>query len=147
MQIEITGFVTTRKPGARGAVVFIIDTGSNVSSLGEKDLSGMGLRFSDLEWYTGPPVGVVGGRTVETRVVLDPVVILGIESGYEKIIQMKELLAHKGTREKRRGRKGPKINDQEVVHRSPSILGMNLLEKLKMILVVDAEHKVAFLED
>lgn len=146
-QIEITGFVTCSRLKARGAVVFIIDTGSNVSGIGEKDLSGMGLRFKNLERYTGRPVVVIGGGTVETRVLRDPVVILGIDTGYEKIILMNELLVHKGKRKMKRVRKGPMVYEKEIVHRSPSILGMDLLEKLKMRLVVDAARKVAYLED
>ncbi len=107
----------------------------------------MGLDFHDLEPFTGARVVVVGGTTVDTRVIRDPVVILGIDTGHEKIVQMKELLVHKGTRKKKRVRKGPMVYDREVVRRGPSILGMNLLEELKMRLVVEAANKVAYLED
>ncbi|MCK4366372.1 MAG: hypothetical protein KAW84_00300 [Thermoplasmata archaeon] len=121
-----------------GPVRFIVDTGSVVSSLGEKDVRSLGLSSRDLARYHGRPIVGIGGRT-RTRLVKDITIIFGAG---EVILADIELLYHMPVRE---GRKRA-LGTRDSVRRAPSILGMDLLMALNMALYCHPRKRIAYLE-
>lgn len=106
----------------------------------------MGIEAKHLERYTDRPVVGIGGKA-DTFVIRDAIVILGIDEGSEKIMQIKELLYHPGERYKKRKTKGAMVYEREALVRHPSILGMDLLRESELKLVVDPAREEAYLED
>ncbi len=124
----------------------MVDTGSDLSSIGEKDLSSLELDFKDLERYRDRPVVGIGGKA-DTFVMRDVTVIVGLGTSLEKIVELRELLVYRGHRyKKRRRRMGAKVYTREAITRYPSIMGMNLLKELELTLVVNASKEEAYLE-
>lgn len=121
-----------------GPVRFIVDTGSVVSSLGEKDIRSLGLSSRDLVRYHGRPIVGIGGRA-RTRLVKDIAIVFGTG---EVILADIELLYHMPVREGRKRAPGT----HGTLRRVPSILGLDLLRALDMALYCHPRKGIAYLE-
>ena len=133
--VELDTHVVCGLSRKSGPVRFIVDTGSVVSSLGEKDIRSLGLSSRDLARYHGRPVVGIGGRA-RTRLVKDITIVFGAG---EAILTDIELPYHMPVRE---GRK----RARETVRSMPSILGMDLLRALDMALYCHPRKGIAYLE-
>ena len=136
--VELDTHVVCGLSRKSGPVRFIVDTGSVVSSLGEKDIRSLGLSSRDLTRYHGRPVVGIGGRA-RTRLVKDITIVFGAG---EAILTDIELLYHMPVRE---GRKRAR-ETRETVRSMPSILGMDLLRALDMALYCHPRKGIAYLE-
>ena len=133
--VELDTHVVCGLSRKSGPVRFIVDTGSVVSSLGEKDIRSLGLSSRDLARYHGRPVVGIGGRA-RTRLVKDITIVFGAG---EAILTDIELLYHMPVRERRK-------RARETVRSIPSILGMDLLRALDMALYCHPRKGIAYLE-
>lgn len=137
--VEVDMHVVCGLSRRSGPVRFIVDTGSVVSSLGEKDIRSLGLSSKDLAPYHGRPIVGIGGRA-RTRLVKDITIVFGAG---EVILTDIELLYHMPRREGRKRTPGT----HETLRRAPSILGMDLLRALDMALYCHPGKRIAYLEN
>jgi hypothetical protein len=143
--LEIDGFISCTKQGVQGAVTFLIDTGSDITSIGEKDGLAMGLDVKDLPRYTERPVVGIGGKT-DTYVIEDAIIILSHKLTDEFICLDQTLYYHKAKRYKKVKQKGGFRYAEQAISRAPSILGMDVMKKMGLILHLDWKEKKAYLE-
>lgn len=143
--LEIDAYVICNKYNKRGPVTFIIDTGSPISSLGEKDAMALGLNAKDFLHYTGTPIGGIGGKAV-TYLIEDVTLVLGIGTGSETFCPNETLYYYKGKEYRKTARKGGKIYERESILRAPSIFGTDMMKKYGMMLHLDFKAKGYYLE-
>ncbi len=144
-KLEIDGFVFCRKQGVQGAVTFLIDTGFNMTSIGEKDALSMGLHAKDLPRHTGPPIVGIGGKG-DAFVIEDVTIILSPKETDEFICPNQTINYLKSKKYKRIKQKGGFRYEQQAISRAPSILGMDVMKKMGLILHLDWKEKKAYLE-
>lgn len=143
--LEVDAYAICNKYNKRGPVTFIIDTGSPISSLGEKDVMALGLDVKDFPHYTGTPIGGIGGKAV-TYVIEEVTLVLGIVTGSETFCPNETLYYHKGREYRKTVRKEGKVYERESLFRTPSILGTDMMKKYGMVLHLDFKAKEYYLE-
>ena len=122
MRLELDAFVVFAEYGKRGPVTFMIDTGSQVSSIGEKDIRALEVEPKWFQRYTGPPIVGIGGRA-RTLVIPNVTLILTSEDGEQEIHPGYEFLYHQPRREKKRRRRGVQVYEEKAVLRAPASSG------------------------
>jgi len=145
-KLEIDGFVFCNKQGVQGAVTFLIDTGSGMTSIGEKEALAMGLHAKDLPRHTGPPIVGIGGKG-DAFVIGDTTIILSPNETNEFICTDHTIHYLKTKKYKRVKRKGGFRYAEQAISRAPSILGMDVLKKMGLILHLDWKEEKAYLEN
>lgn len=144
-KLELDAYAICGMTRKSGPVTFIVDTGSEVSSIGEKDVKSLGLESKDLAKYVGRPIAGIGGRA-KTLVVKDVTVIFGLGQGEEIIVPGRDFLYHKPVKHKKRRRRGVQRYEEVAVIRTPSIMGMDLLKNMGLALYYDPKNGIAYLE-
>lgn len=144
-RLEIDAYAISGISRKSGTVTFIVDTGSEISSLGEKDVRSLGLESRDFEKYVGRPIAGIGGKA-KTLVVRDVTIIFKTKEGEDLILPGHDFLYHKPTKYKRRKTKGVQRYEHVAIFRAPSILGMDLLKKLNLALYYNPMKGIAYLE-
>src|SRR5205809_3779527 len=61
-RVEVTGYISSERHGARGPVTFVVDTGSQRTILGARDAEQLRFPTGGFSSYTGPPLVGVGGK-------------------------------------------------------------------------------------
>lgn len=144
-KLELDTYAVCGQTKKSGTVTFLIDTGAEISSIGAKDIKGLGLTSKDLQKYTGKRIVGIGGKS-RTLVVPDVTIILRSEKGSEEFLPNHDFVYHRAFKEKKRRTKRGLTYDDVAIFRAPSIFGTDLMRKMGMTLHYDTKKGIAYFE-
>ena len=133
-RVEVTGYISSERHGARGPVTFVVDTGSQRTILGARDAEQLRFPTGGFSSYTGPPLVGVGGKGRPLSVGPCQIVL-----GDAEIVGSVEVLyfaPQKETRTRSRAA-GPRLERRERSFVVPSLLGTDVLRANRCVLEVD----------
>jgi hypothetical protein len=140
--VEITGALVIPSAPKRfiPSVMFLIDTGADVTNINEIEIGKLDLNIKDLP-RTIKPVLTWGGRT-QSHVVSNPVFLFFDEQKQSRdFIGLNEIHATEQPTEK--GDRGKLLNKFIL----PNLLGRDFFIKFKLKFVVDFGKQIAFIEE
>ena len=127
--------IESRTHSLKGTIAFMIDTGSSVTTIVDRDRERLGINWNNLETTNRPLAGI--GGTVDTRIIKHATLAFKTES--EKIVQEK-LSIHVA----RHDLAGLDRRGIERVLQLPSLLGRDMIERYR--LVYDKSRRLIFLD-
>lgn len=132
-RIEVDGYLVSTRYGVRGAITFLLDTGSQRTILGPRDAQTLGFPVDQFAAYTGPPLIGIGGKGKPFDVGPCQIVL-----GDAEIVAEEPVLYFAPEKETRmRTRGGGRREKRERVFALPSLLGTDILRKRRCILEVN----------
>lgn len=133
-RIEVDGYIASVRYGVRGAITFLVDTGSQRTILGPRDAETLRFPIQNLPPYTGPPLIGIGGKGKPFDVGPCQVV-----SGDAEIVEEVPVLYFAPEKEVRVRTRGGGVRREirERVFALPSLLGTDILRKRRCVLEVD----------
>ena len=134
-RIEVDGYIVCQSLGVKGPVVFTVDTGSKVTSVGHKDAMGMSIRVAQLNPTRETVVGI-GGFAASYEL---PDVDIIFRAGDGATCRLRTAYYHRPVKKKKVKSKGPMRYERESVAAAPSILGMDAIVAMRLVLETDAE--------
>lgn len=127
--------IESRILGLKGTVAFLVDTGSSVTTIMDRDRERLGINWNRLEKTRRPLAGI--GGTVDTRIIRHGTLVFRAETGREVRENLPIHVArHDLTRLDRKGIEG--------VLQLPSLMGRDVMERYR--LVYDKPEHLVFLE-
>ena len=133
-RVEVTGYISSERHGARGPVTFMVDTGSQRTILVARDAEQLRFPTDGFSSYTGPPLIGVGGKGRPLSVGPCQIVL-----GDAEIVGSVEVLyfaPQKETRTRSRAA-GLRLERRERSFVVPSLLGTDVLRANRCVLEVD----------
>jgi len=134
-RIEVDGYLVCQALRIKGPVIFVVDTGSSVTSIGHKDAMGMKIRVRELR-SSPEKVAGIGGFAISYE--LSDVDII-VRDGDQFSCRLRTVFYHKPSTKKKVKTKGPMRYESESVSASPSILGMDAISAMRLVLETDGE--------
>jgi len=133
-RVEVDGYIASLDYDVRGAITFLVDTGSQKTILGPRDAETLGFPAERFPPYTGPPLIGIGGKGKPFDAGPCQIVL-----GDAEIVEVEQVLYFRSEKEVRvrtRGG-GARRERRERVFALPSLLGTDILRKRRCVLQVN----------
>lgn len=132
--VVVTGYLSSERYEAKGAVTFLLDTGSQRTILGPRDAEMLRFPTSRFPPYTGSPLIGIGGKGKPFDVGPCQIVL-----GDAEIVDSVQVLYFKPEKESKVRTRGAGLRREtrERVFAIPSLLGVDILLRNRCALQVD----------
>ncbi len=133
-RIEVDAFVSCPNLGVKGPVIFVIDTGSPVTSLGHRDAIAMNLQVASLSRSHRPVMGI--GGFAQTFEIPDVDIILS-GGGDQAYCRLGIIYYHRPVKRKKTKTDGVLVYHEDAVSAAPSIMGFDAFRAMQLVLETD----------
>lgn len=134
-----SGYLVLKRSGERGAVEFMLDTGSAKTIIGEDDLKNLGPDVESFPRSLDPIAG--WGGTAQAHEVDDVIIIMTDGEGHSEPFEMDRVIC---------GRNPKRVREKAGIRRTmtvaiPSVIGRDFLRRHGLIVHIDVRHDETYM--